>query len=136
MNSKWFLAELIVEFHVENESSRLVHINSILVSAKNAEEAYSKALHFGQRENTEYTNTDGNLVTVTFRGLRDLNIIHEELADGSEIIYEEYEDVDEDDISHTIAEKDQLAVFMPRNGDENLRISTARRAFFHVRGKE
>lgn len=113
MEKKWYLAELMEEFHIEGEDTGMLWVNWILVHAIDAEEAYTKALKFGSDINTEYHNPEGLLVTVTFRGLRNLNEIYEELADGSEIIFEEFEDISQADIQRMAKAKEQLAVFRP-----------------------
>lgn len=118
MDKKWYLAELLEEYHAANDDTELLHVNWILINADNAEEAYSKALKFGEELNQEYLNTDGILMTVTFRGLRDLNEIHEEFGDGSEITYERYEDISREDIEKMISTKDQLSVFLPPDWEE------------------
>ena len=110
----WYLAELIQEFRAADSDSSLIHINWILVNARDAEEAYTKSLQEGQYYNTEQFDADGILVTVTFRGLRNLTEIHEELEDGAEIAYDEMEEVTDAEIEKLITPKDQLNVFLPR----------------------
>jgi hypothetical protein len=113
LNTKWYLAELLEAFHAADSENELLWVNWILVNARDAEEAYSKALKFGEESNYEYLNTEGVLVTVRFRGIRDLNQIHDEFADGSEIAFEEYEDISKADIEKMARPKDQLSVFLP-----------------------
>ncbi len=113
MDKKWYLAELLEEYHAANDETELLHINWVLVNADDAEEAYTKALKFGEELNQEYYNTEGILITVTFRGLRDLNVIHEDLADGSEIAYSRYEDINSAAIEQMAKPKEQLSVFLP-----------------------
>lgn len=114
MDKKWYLAKLLEEFHAANDDTELLRINWILVNAGDAEEAYTKALVFGAELNHEYLNTEGFLVTVTFRGLSNLNEIYEEFADGSEIAYSRYEDISREDIERMVKPKERLAVFRPR----------------------
>jgi hypothetical protein len=114
MEKKWYLAELLEEVHV-SEDPELLHVNLILVNADDADEAYTKALKFGEEGNHEYLNSEGVLITVSFRGLRNLYEIYEELADGSEILYERYEDISRADIEKMAKTKEQLAVFQPRS---------------------
>jgi hypothetical protein len=111
---KWYLADVLEAFRVEGEENELLYINAILVHAIDAEEAYTKALAFGARSNYEYLNTDGVLVTVTFRGLRSLVEIYEEFADGSEIAYSQYENISSAEIDRKATPKHELAVFLPR----------------------
>jgi Domain of unknown function (DUF4288) len=90
-------------------------VDCIIVQAVNAEEAYQKALHFGEERTYEYVNTKGIRVVNTFRGLRDLFEIMEDLEDGAEIIYELYEDIPIEKIDKMIKKKEALAVFLPRD---------------------
>src|SRR5688572_6263013 len=115
MGKKWYLAGLMEAFQSASEANYLLWINWILVRASDAEEAYARALKFGEERNREWVNPDGVLVTVTFRGLRDLYEIYEELEDGAEIIYDEYEDISSDDIDAKATKKEELAVFQPRD---------------------
>lgn len=108
---KWYLAELLETFHVADEETYSLYINCILVHASDAEEAYTKALKFGDDYNYEYLNTDGVLVTVRFGGLRNLLEIYEDLEDGSEIFYESYEELSKEDIERKARKKEELAVF-------------------------
>jgi hypothetical protein len=50
-------------------------------------------------------------VTFAYRGLRDLNVIHDELEDGAELIYSEQVDVDEATIRQWISHKEALGAF-------------------------
>jgi hypothetical protein len=87
-DAKWYIAEIIQDFRFEDGSESLVHINFVLVRADSPEEAYSNALALGKDGEISYKNTDGVGVNVAFRGLHDLNIIHDELEHGAEILYE------------------------------------------------
>jgi hypothetical protein len=112
-DAKWWLADLIVEFTFEGEVGNLVHYNLTLVRADSAEEAYSKSLRLGVEHESTYTNSDGKLVTVRFRGLRDPYVIYDELEDGAELLYEEQTNVPEQQLLSTIKSKDALSVFEP-----------------------
>lgn len=114
MATTWYLAELMEGFQVDGEETDLLWVNWILVNAGDAEEAYTKALTFGADLNREYHNTEGALVVVTFRGLRGLHEIYEELVDGAEILFEEFEDISREDIKRMAKPKEQLSVFRPR----------------------
>jgi hypothetical protein len=87
-DAKWWLADLIVEFTFEGEVGNLVHYNLTLVRADSAEEAYSKSLRRGAENESTYTNSEGKLVTVRFRGLRNLYVISDDLEDGAELLYQ------------------------------------------------
>jgi hypothetical protein len=112
-DGRWRLADLIVEFAIGGERGKVVHYNLTLVRADSAEEAYAKAVGFGERHEDTYTNTNGLLVKTRFRGLRDLTPIYEDLEDGAELLYEEGSDVTEDRILAAIKPKEKLAAFEP-----------------------
>jgi hypothetical protein len=97
-DAKWWLADLIIEFTFEGEAGNIVHCNLTLVRADSAEDAYSKSLRLGAENESTYANSDGKLVTVRFRGLRDLYVISDELDDGAELLYEEQTDVAEEQL--------------------------------------
>jgi len=109
---EWFLAELVEDFSYEGSEKHDVYVNTILVRANSVEEAHAKALTFGERYNSEYTNTDAVRVTVKFGGIRNLYLIYEKLEDGSEIIYEEIEDLSADEVAALAKPKEQLAAFV------------------------
>jgi hypothetical protein len=94
-DAKWYLTDIIIEIQIENEYGNIVHTNMKLIRADSPEEAYAKALKYGNDEEISYKNTDGKLVTFKFRGLGNLDVIHEELKDGAEISYQENVDVTE-----------------------------------------
>ena len=112
-NAKWWLADLVVEFTLEDADANLVHYNLTLVRADSAEEAYVKSVKFGEQQESTYMNTDGKSVKARFRGLRDLLVVYDELQDGAELLYEEESDVSEERIVETIKAKENLSVFEP-----------------------
>ena len=107
---EWFLADLIQQFTFV-DGSHSVYVNTILVRATSVEQAYEKALEFGKVYNHTFTNTDGEEVNVSFRGLRDLFLIYEKLEDGAELIYEEYEEITDEEIAAMVTPKEKLAAF-------------------------
>ena len=60
-------------------------------------------------------NTDGRRVRVLFRGLRELNVIHEPLEDGSELMYGG-RGVPEERLREWGRPRERLAVFAPVEG--------------------
>jgi hypothetical protein len=50
---------------------------------------------------------------VVFRGLRNLNVIHDALEDGAELIYSESIAVSEEQLRGWVTPKEQLGVFAP-----------------------
>lgn len=112
-DARWYLAEIILELVIEGEPRNLVQFNTHLVEADSPDQAYEKTLALGSRAEHEYPNTDGKLVRVVFRGLRELNVIHDALEDGAELAYSETAGVPEEQLCGWITPKEQLAVFAP-----------------------
>lgn len=113
-DARWYLAEIILEHRVQNDPDNVVHINLHLVEAGSPEETYGKAIELGRAGENAFQNTDGGEVRTVFRGLRSLNVVHEELEDGAELAYDEYIGLSEEDLLLTVRSKDELGVFAPR----------------------
>ena len=107
---EWFLADLIQQFKYV-DGSHSIFVNTILVKATSIEQAYEKALGFGEAYNYSFTNTNQEEVKVSFRGLRDLYLIYDKLEDGAELIYEKYEEITEDEIAAMVTPKEKLTAF-------------------------
>jgi Domain of unknown function (DUF4288) len=118
-DARWYYADIVLEFRIEDDPRNVVHVNTVLVEADSEEHAYHKANEIGQREEDEYTNRKGKRVLVIFRGLKSLDVIHDELADGAELFYDERVDLAEDDVSRLIKPKHELNVFAPRSESAN-----------------
>jgi len=112
-NAKWYLADLVEEIRVEGERRNVVHTNCTLIRADSPEEAHTKAIALGKRGNTRYKNVNGKMVTIRFRGLRELNVIHDELDHGAEISFNRDVAVSEKIIRSLIRPKRRLGVFAP-----------------------
>ena len=117
-DAKWYLADLIVQMRIEEEPRSLIHINTVLVRADSPEEAHEKALDLGRQEEYSYENTEGKVVSVIFGGLNDLNVIHDDLEHGAELIYQEKVDLTEEQIRALAKPKLQLGVFAPRQSSK------------------
>jgi hypothetical protein len=112
-DARWYLADLVLEHTVEGDPRNVVHVNTHLIEADSPEQAYEKAVALGHAGEMEYANTDAKQVRVVFRGLRDLNVIHDALEDGAELIYSESIAVPEEKLCGWITLKEQLGVFAP-----------------------
>jgi hypothetical protein len=112
-DEKWNLAEIVEQIRVEGDRRNVVHTNVVLVRADSADEAYEKALALGKLGNTKYKNPEEKMVTIRFRGLRELNVIHEELEHGCEITFSEDVGVREKRIKKWAIPKKKLGVFAP-----------------------
>lgn len=110
--AKWYLAEIVEEITVEG-SSNVVHTNTVLIRADSPEEAYERAVEVGTSGELSYENLDGKSVTIRFRGLYDLNVIHYELEHGAELTYFEEVNLDESAIEKLVTPKEELGVFRP-----------------------
>ena len=113
--AKWYIADLIQEFKIEGESENVVHIDTTLIRADSPEEAYEKAVALGRegQDYGSYKNTDDKLVTISFRGLKDLNVVDGELEHGTELLFERRDGLTEEEMSDLVRGKDQLNVFRP-----------------------
>jgi Domain of unknown function (DUF4288) len=112
-DAKWYLADIVQEITVEGDSRNVVHTNLVLVRADSPEEAYQKATELGAEGEQSYENIDGQHVTFCFRGLRELQVIHDELEHGAELSYREDIGVEESTIRKWVADKEELGVFRP-----------------------
>lgn len=122
-DARWYFADVVIEHVIEDEPRNVVHINTLLVRASSPERAYKRALELGREAEQEYKNTDGKMVRVTFRGLRDLSVIYEDLRSGSELIYQERVGQTEEQVAQLISPKEELGVFedtgKPSRNDPN-----------------
>lgn len=112
-DAKWYTAELVMECKIDGESQNVVHVNIILIRADSPEEAFEKAEEFGREGEDSYLNPKNQQVLWKYRGLRDLNVIHDELEDGAELMFEEEFGVPEDEVQEMLTSKYELNVFRP-----------------------
>jgi Domain of unknown function (DUF4288) len=112
-DAKWYLADIVEEIKVQRDPRNVVHTNLVLIRADSPEEAYEKAFEIGKQKDDSYENPEGKLVTCSFRGLRDLNVIYDELEHGAELLYEEQIDMDETAVQKWISPREDLGVFAP-----------------------
>jgi hypothetical protein len=117
-NAKWWIADLVIEFEIEDEGS-IVHYNLTLVRANDAEEAYEGALDLGRLHEASYKNPNGHLVTAHFRGLRNLLVVHDDLEHGAELLFEQKEDLTPDQVLASVRRKEDLSVFAPWKDPED-----------------
>jgi hypothetical protein len=110
-DARWYLADIILEHRVEGDPRNLVNIDMHLIEAESPQQAYEKAMVLGRSSRMKYRNTEGRLVRVVFRGLRELNVIHEKLEDGAELSYQQSIGVPEEELRQWITRKRKLGVF-------------------------
>lgn len=112
-DAEWYLADIVLEITVEDDPRNVIHTNSVLVRADSPEDAYEEALKLGAASESTYENVAGKQITFRFRGLRDLNVIHDELKHGAELTYSEDVGWDEARIQKWISPKEELGIFSP-----------------------
>lgn len=110
-DAKWYIAELVMECRIEGELRNVVHVNIVLVRADSPEEAFEKAEQLGRAGEDSYLNSTNQKTIWIYRGLRGLNVIHDELEDGAELMFEEKIGVSEAAVQNMITPKTQLNVF-------------------------
>ncbi len=112
-DSEWFLAQLVQEIRVAGSKRNIVHVNYVVIHAGSPRSAYARAISIGKRGAASYINEMGKRVTIRFRGLRELDVIHDPLEDGCEIMYMEKLGVTRQGIRKLVRPRRKLEVFLP-----------------------
>lgn len=112
-DARWYIADLILEHQIAGDAQNVVHVNTHLIEAASPDEAYSKCCALGKLAEGVYENTGGTDVRVVFRGIRELNVIHDALEDGAELTYTEFVGVPEEELEGMVPAKEELAAFAP-----------------------
>jgi hypothetical protein len=112
-DARWYLADVVLEHTVEDDPRNVVHVNTHLIEARSPQQAYEKAVALGHEAELVYANTDGKQVRITFLGLRQLSVIHDDLEDGAELAYSESVGVPEEALRTWVKPKERLNVFAP-----------------------
>ena len=110
-NAQWYVAELVEEICVEGDARNVVHRNLVLVKASSPEDAYRRAMDLGQQRELTYRNPEGRTVVSRFRGLRELDVVHDPLEHGAELRFCEDISVPEERVATWLKTKEQLNVF-------------------------
>lgn len=111
--AKWYIAELVEECRVEGNVHNVVHVNIVLVRAESPEDAFEKAEQLGREGEMTYLNPDNQTVTFTYRGLRDLYMVYDELEHGAELTFKEEVGVSEEQLQQMLTPKSELTLFLP-----------------------
>lgn len=111
INAEWYVAEIVEEMTVEGDDRNVVHGNLVLIRAKSPDEAYDRAVELGKRAESVYENPEGRRVVSKFRGLRQLDAVHDRLEHGTELRYSEEVSVPEQRIANLVKSKQELNVF-------------------------
>ena len=114
----WWIASYILRAAWDDEpnpnpNSRCVAwVNTIILQAPDREAAYAKAIALGSQSSTEFEDPQrtrkGRWV---FEGLSSLLPIYEELSDGAEILWEEYDGRTVRKVQSWVKQKEQLDAF-------------------------
>jgi hypothetical protein len=113
-NAEWYVAEIIEEIFVADNDQNVVHKNLVLVHANSPEGAYARALEIGRDGESTYQNPKGEVVTSRFRGLGYLDVLHDGLEDGAELLYQRRTGISEEEITGWIRSKEELPLFQDR----------------------
>jgi Domain of unknown function (DUF4288) len=113
-DAEWFLADLVMEHRIEGDPRNVVHVNTVLVKASSAKEAYARAMELGTVAESHYKNTDNMPVDVVFRGLGELLAIHDNLEHGAELTYSEHIGLSEEEVGRMVRPGQSLGVFRDR----------------------
>ena len=112
--AKWYLAELVSAISVGGRKKVTVHVNTFLVRADSPMEAHEKAVALGRQEELRYENAKGEMVRFKFLGLRELNVVHDELKHGCQLLYSERLGQTRSQAKALVSRRSLLGVFAPR----------------------
>lgn len=117
----WYVASLLHRFEWYDEDKEnfnrrcLAWENQILIKADSPEQAYTKAIKYGKlhEESGEMweTGNEERKGKWRFEGLRSLLPIYDELEDGAEIVWKEYESRSVKKVKSWVKSKEELEVF-------------------------
>jgi hypothetical protein len=117
-DAEWYIAELVQELVVADDPRNVVWRNLTLVHASSPDDAYEKAQSLGSAGDTEYLNPAGKLVTTRFRGISFMDVVHDPLEHGAELLFYSQTQVPEEDVAKLLRTKEELELFRPiRRGD-------------------
>ena len=95
-NGDWFIVEIIEKYEPvssdKNQKLRRVTTwgNYHLIHADTPSKAYDKAVEIGKNSNYKFINSDKIKMKSEFLGIGDMILIHENLEDGAEIMWNDY----------------------------------------------
>src|ERR1700681_1665233 len=110
---QWYVAEVITHTVIEGGPDAYTTIDTVLLAAGTEDEAYKKAMEYGQSCAREYLNTDGKRINIDFRGLRNLFFPTDGLVDRGLLFYEELTGLTDSDIAKIVKTKLEMAAFQP-----------------------
>lgn len=108
----WYLADVIMQITVAGDRRSVVHVNTVLVRARSADDAYEAAMRLGRDGELDTENEQGDAIRTRFRGLGNLYTIWDDaLEHGTELIYSEHIGLPEAAIKKRVTRRDRLSVF-------------------------
>jgi hypothetical protein len=110
-NARWYVAEIVEEIRVEGDERNVVHRILVLVDASSPEDAYRRAMELGQQSELTWQNPKGRTVVSRFRGLSELDVVHDPLEHGAELCFFEDISVPEERVAAWVRNKERLNVF-------------------------
>lgn len=113
----WFMAVIVRGAHVDGnlDDERIGDLLYRLVEARDAEDAYARALELGRAAVDEYDDEDGKRVTLGFLGLADLTEIGPGPLEHGTEVYSQL--LHEKPSEMVVGEKEELTVFEPEGED-------------------
>lgn len=124
----WYVGSYLIRFievqdkqNADSESEFLSWENTVLVKAKDLEEAYTKIEQIGREQDSPYKGgEEGILVNWVYQGITSLLPIYEELEDGAEIMWTERESIKLKDLRKMVGTLDDFIDETPnQSGDDN-----------------
>ncbi len=112
-DAEWYLAEIVQELTVADDLRNVVWRNLTLIHASSPDDAYERAIALGKSGDTKYLNPAGKLVTVRFHGLSYLDVIHDQLEHGAELMFHSEVGVCPNDLLKLLRRKEELRLFLP-----------------------
>jgi hypothetical protein len=98
-SAEWYLAELVQELVVAGDPRNVIWRNLTLIYASSPDDAYEKALGLGRAGDSEYLNPAGKLVTTRFRGISFMDVVHDPLEHGAELLFHSETQVSEEQVA-------------------------------------
>jgi hypothetical protein len=115
----WYLSYEILYFELEKplaQEKYQVWENLILIRAASPEEAYEKAMKHGF-DSEDNVKIDGQKGRCKFKGLKDLVRIYDDLEDGAELVWQEYE-LEKNQLEIAVKTKQDLHAFKSLPAEE------------------
>ncbi len=113
----WWIASYIERLELADEDNTNLNRrcvaweNTVIIKAKNREEAYKKAEEVGRIGEYEYTTLSGRTARWIYEGLTHLLPIYEKLEDGAEILWNDHTNRTVKKIKSWVKTKEELETF-------------------------